>query len=883
MIKGLNKDQVEQSRKLHGDNIIHEAEQETFWDKFKGAFDDPMIKLLLVIAAIMAIMAVMGYAEFGEIIGIVISVLLVTGISAKTEIASDNEYRKLKDSTKKEVCKVHRDGKVVELEINELVVGDLVIIQSGDKIPADGYLYQGELRVDNSALNGEAEECRKVAVSDFKAYKELAMTADVTGDTFVDAHSLFRGAVVFNGEGIMEITKVGMKTMMGAMAEDMADDEVESPLKVKLAKLASQISMFGYIGSVVIALALLAHKVVIAGGFADYFANGGVMVFKDVLEAIMLAVVIVVMAVPEGLPLMIAIVLMRNTAKMLQNNVLVRKPIGIETAGSLNILFSDKTGTITKGELEVVEFFDGNLKDSYKDGSKIKEMMALCIGKNTGSMFDANGKVIGGNATDKALLNFLTQAEMNKLEDLKVEKSQGFNSANKYSASQLSGKTVYKGAPERLLTKATKMLDENGNVVAIDKKKINDKIDRLAERAMRVLSFAYSESELIEDTLPDDLVMVGFVGIRDDVRPEAKQAIKEVQNAGVQVVMITGDRKETAVAIAKEAGLLNSKSDVALTSEELNKMSDKEVKAILPNLKVIARALPTDKSRMVKLAQELNLVCGMTGDGVNDAPALKRADVGFAMGSGTDVAKEAGAIVILDDNFKSIENAILYGRTIYNNILKFIKFQLTINVGAVAVCAIAPFFGIEEPLKITHILWINLVMDGLGALALGSEPALKKYMLEKPKSRTQSIVSAKMMNQILFAGAWVAVLSFAFLKAPFFINMFANTEEHMTAYFSMFVLCAVFNGFNVRSNTINIFEHIKENMSFLKVMGVIVIVQAALTLVGGELFSCTPITVKHWLVIIAMAFTIIPVDMIRKVIFNSLDKEKDLKNLAKSA
>lgn len=883
MIKGLNKGQVEQSRKLHGDNIIHEAEQETFWDKFKGAFDDPMIKLLLVIAAIMAIMAVMGYAEFGEIIGIVISVLLVTGISAKTEIASDNEYRKLKDSTKKEVCKVHRDGKVVEVEINELVVGDLVIIQSGDKIPADGYLYQGELRVDNSALNGEAEECRKVAVSDFKAYKELAMTADVTGDTFVDAHSLFRGAVVFNGEGIMEITKVGMKTMMGAMAEDMADDEVESPLKVKLAKLASQISMFGYIGSVVIALALLAHKVVIAGGFADYFANGGVMVFKDVLEAIMLAVVIVVMAVPEGLPLMIAIVLMRNTAKMLQNNVLVRKPIGIETAGSLNILFSDKTGTITKGELEVVEFFDGNLKDSYKDGSKIKEMMALCIGKNTGSMFDANGKVIGGNATDKALLNFLTQAEMNKLEDLKVEKSQGFNSANKYSASQLSSKTVYKGAPERLLTKATKMLDENGNVVAIDKKKINDKIDRLAERAMRVLSFAYSESELIEDTLPDDLVMVGFVGIRDDVRPEAKQAIKEVQNAGVQVVMITGDRKETAVAIAKEAGLLNSKSDVALTSEELNKMSDKEVKAILPNLKVIARALPTDKSRMVKLAQELNLVCGMTGDGVNDAPALKRADVGFAMGSGTDVAKEAGAIVILDDNFKSIENAILYGRTIYNNILKFIKFQLTINVGAVAVCAIAPFFGIEEPLKITHILWINLVMDGLGALALGSEPALKKYMLEKPKSRTQSIVSAKMMNQILFAGAWVAVLSFAFLKAPFFINMFANTEEHMTAYFSMFVLCAVFNGFNVRSNTINIFEHIKENMSFLKVMGVIVIVQAALTLVGGELFSCTPITVKHWLVIIAMAFTIIPVDMIRKVIFNSLDKEKDLKNLAKSA
>ncbi len=883
MIKGLNKGQVEESRKLHGDNIIHEAKPETFWDKFKGAFDDPMIKLLLAIAAIMAIMAFMGYAEFGELIGIAISVLLVTGISAKTEMASDNEYRKLKDSAKKDVCKVHRDGKIVEIEIDDLVVGDMVILQSGDKIPADGYLYQGDLRVDNSALNGEAEECKKFAVNDSKAYKEAAMTADVTGDTFVDAHSLFRGAVVFNGEGIMEVTKVGMKTMMGAMAEDMADDEVDSPLKVKLSKLASQISMFGYIGSVVIALALLGHKVIVAGGFSDYFASGGVMVFKDVLEAIMLAVVIVVMAVPEGLPLMIAIVLMRNTSKMLQNNVLVRKPIGIETAGSLNILFSDKTGTITKGQLEVVEFFDGNLKDSYKEGSMVKEMMKLCIGKNTGAMFDAEGKVIGGNATDKALLNFLTQEEMNKLTNITVEKSQGFNSANKYSASQLDGKTVYKGAPERLLAKATKMIDENGNVVAINKDKINEKIDGLAVRAMRVLSFAYSESELVDDTLPEDLVIVGFVGIRDDVRPEAKQAIEEVQNAGIQVVMITGDRKETAVAIAKEAGLLRSKSDVALTSEELNKMSDDEVKSIIPNLRVIARALPTDKSRMVRLAQELNLVCGMTGDGVNDAPALKRADVGFAMGSGTDVAKEAGAIVILDDNFKSIENAILYGRTIYNNILKFIKFQLTINVGAVAVCAIAPFFGIEEPLKITHILWINLVMDGLGALALGSEPALKKYMLEKPKSRTQSIVSSTMMNQILFAGAWVTILSFIFLKTPFFVNMFSNTEEHMTAYFSMFVLCAVFNGFNVRSNTVNIFEHIKENISFLKVMGIIVVVQVILTIVGGDFFSCTPITSGHWLVIIAMAFTIIPVDMIRKFIFNNLVKEKTSESIVEAA
>lgn len=865
---GLTDEEVSKSRESNGSNKIIEAEPETFWDKFKDAFGDPMIKLLLAIAGIMLVMAFMGYAEFGELIGIAISVLLVTGISAKTEIASDNEYRKLKDSTKKDVCKVYRNSKVVEIEVDELVVGDMVILQSGDKIPADGYLYKGDLRVDNSALNGEAEECKKFEVEDALSFEEVAITAEITGDTFVDKHSLFRGAVIFNGEGIMKVTKVGMSTMMGKMAEDMADDEVDSPLKVKLTKLAEQISMFGYIGSVVIALALLFHKVLVAGGFSEYLSIGGILIFKDVLEAIMLAVVIVVMAVPEGLPLMIAIVLMRNTSKMLQSNVLVRKPIGIETAGSLNILFSDKTGTITKGELEVVEFFDGNLEDTYKDGLKVKEMMKLAIGKNTGAMFDNNGKVIGGNATDKALLNFLSKEEMEKLEDVVVEKSQGFNSTNKYSASQLEGKTVYKGAPERLLAKATKMLDKDGNVVEINKYKVNTKIDELATRAMRVLSFAYSESALIEDTLPEDLVIIGFVGIRDDVRPEAKKAIEEVQNAGVQVVMITGDRKETAVAISKEAGLLKSGNDIALTSEELNKMSDEEVKAIIPNLRVIARALPTDKSRMVKLAQELNLVCGMTGDGVNDAPALKRADVGFAMGSGTDVAKEAGSIVILDDNFKSIESAILYGRTIYNNILKFIKFQLTINVAAVAVCAIAPFLGIEEPLKITHILWINLVMDGLGALALGAEPALKKYMLEKPKSRNQNLVSKNMMSQVLFSGAWVTALSFTFLKLPVFLNMFGTEAQHMTAYFSLFVLCAVFNGFNVRSEGVNIFEHISENKGFTKVMSIIVIVQVLLTFVGGKLFSCTPFGLQQWLVILGLGVTIIPVDLFRKAVIN---------------
>ena len=874
MLRGLNDQEVLDNRQRFGDNKIIEAEPETFLDKFKDAFGDPMIKLLIAIACIMAIMAFLGYAEWGELIGIVISVLLVTGISAKTEMSSDNEYRKLKDGTKKELCKVYRNGKIVEIEVDDVVVGDRIIIQSGDKIPADGVLCSGAIAVDNSALNGESEECKKYAIPNDFIYREVA----ITGDTFVDKHSLFRGAVVVNGEGVLEVKKVGMMTMMGEMAKDMQDDDVESPLKVKLSKLADSISKFGYIGAVVIAITLMIHKVIVAGGVSPYFDLGMMYVFKDLLEVLMLAVVIIVMAVPEGLPLMIAIVLMQNTSKMLQNNVLVRKPIGIETAGSLNILFSDKTGTITKGELEVVEFFDGDLKDSYQSSKYIKEYMGLCIGKNTGAMFDNNDKVIGGNATDKALLNFLGKNEMNSLNDIKVVKSQGFNSANKYSAAELENVTVYKGAPERLLGKATKYINQNGQVLPIDKDKLNAKIDSLADKAMRVLSFAYSESELIEDALPDDLVIVGFVGIRDDVRPEAKQAIKEVQNAGVQVVMITGDRKETAVAIAKDSGLIKSDDELAFTSEELNKMTDDEIKAVITKIRVIARALPTDKSRMVRIAQELNLVCGMTGDGVNDAPALKRADVGFAMGSGTDVAKEAGSIVILDDNFKSIENAILYGRTIYNNILKFIKFQLTINVAAVAVSAISPFFGVEEPLKITHILWINLVMDGLGALALGAEPALKKYMSEKPKSRTQSLVNKNMMSQVLCAGAWLGVISFAFLKLPFFKEFFENEGQHLTAYFSMFVFSAVANGFNVRSEGINIFDHIKENKGFIKVMLAIVLVQIILTFVGGEIFSCTPFGIKGWLIIIVMSLTMIPVDMLRKIIMKSSEKSLTYEN-----
>lgn len=878
--KGLNDQQVRQSREKYGNNVIPDSEPTTFWAEFKETFSDPMIKILLFIAGLMVIMFFLGYAEIYEPIGTVVAVLIVAFVTAKTGVASDTKYRELKNSTKKDVCKVYRNSMVTVIEVDDVVVGDKVLLQSGDKIPADGILVEGDLRVDNSALNGEAEECKKFATD-----ISTEMADNITGDTFVDKYSLFRGAVVFDGTGVLDVRKVGLKTMMGKMAEEMQEDEVDSPLKVKLGKLAHQISTFGYIGAFVIAVFYMAYFVLNAGGIEQYLSIGWAEILKNVIDAVSLAIVIIVCAVPEGLPLMISLVLMQNTSKMLDHNVLVRKAEGIETAGSLNILFSDKTGTITKGMLEVVEFFMPNGDtipiDNLGLHSKVKALLDISIGKNTASMFDANHKVIGGNATDQALMKFIGEETYNVLtneSEYSVTNSQGFNSSNKFSQVEIKelGKTFYKGAPEKFLSIATKALDEDGNEVELNFDEINEKINTLASRAMRVLAFGYSNSSMTENAINDDVVLIGFVAIRDDVRPEAKMAIKEVMDAGIQVVMITGDRLETAVSIAEDAGLIQNQSDKALTSTELNSLSDDEIKSMIKDIRVIARALPTDKSRMVRICQEMNLVVGMTGDGVNDSPALKRADVGFAMGSGTEAAKEAGKIVVLDDNFRSIKDAILYGRTIYHNILKFCKFQLVINVAAVVVSAIAPFFGVDEPLKVTHLLFVNLVMDGLGAIMLGNESAKEKYMEEAPRRRDESIVSKKMMAQILTMGVWLVVISFAFLKLPFFDQFFNTEEQKLTAYFVLFILSALFNGFNVRDEKFAIFSGLNENTGFLKVFFVIIAVQACIVNAGlvnldifkwiGEMFSCVPFGITGWIVVIILGFTMIPVDIVRKCI-----------------
>lgn len=877
-LHGLNDKEVLKSRERFGSNEIPDSQPTTFWIEFKHTFKDPMIRVLLAITTLMIVMFFFGYAEIFEPVGTILAILIVAIVTAKTGVASDSKYRDLKSSVKKEQSKVFRNGRVSAIDMDEIVVGDMVLLQAGDKVPADGILISGHLNVNNAALNGEAEECMKSAAKADKQFPE-----EITGDTFVDESSLFRGAIIFDGEGILLVKKVGIETMMGRMALEMQEEEPASPLQVKLSILAGQISKIGYTGAIVIALVYFIHYIMLAGGIQAYLSMGWQDILMNLIDAVTIAIVIIVCAVPEGLPLMISIVLMQNTSKMLDHHVLVRKAEGIETAGALNILFSDKTGTITKGELEVVEFFsaDGTTIpleeiDVHRD---IRHHLNLAIGKNTSSMFDEEHKVIGGNATDQALMKFLGENAYLELQDSRIEiaAAQKFNSANKFSQAQIGNRTYYKGAPERLLAKATHYWGTDGHIHPLNPNTLNAKIDSLAEKAMRVLAFGYAECPLKEDQVGEHLILIGLTAIRDDVRPEAKMSIHQVQEAGIQVVMITGDRLETARAIAKDAGLVQSVEDVCLTSADLNSMSDEEIKKVLKHIRVIARALPTDKSRMVRICQEENLVVGMTGDGVNDSPALKRADVGFAMGSGTEAAKEAGKIVILDDNFTSIRDAIWYGRTIYHNILKFCKFQLVVNVAAVLVSALAPFLGVEEPLKVTHLLFVNLVMDGLGAMMLGNEPALELYMKERPRRRDESLVSRPMLMQICIMGLWLTAMSLLYLTSDIARGFFETDAQFMTSYFVLFIVSALFNGFNVRDDGFGIFRNLNQNPDFLRVFFLILAVQFCIVNVSmlpftaaqwiGNMFSCVPFGLKGWGLVIFLAFTMIPVDLLRKMVF----------------
>lgn len=862
---GLTAEQVEESRNKHGSNSLTQIPAEPLWKKILEGFKDPMIMILLVALVVQVVLFFLGQAEWFEPAGILIAIMIANGVASVSESKQEGKASALKaEEEAKETAKVIRDGKLEEIHVSEIVVGDIVYLQAGDKIPADGIVIEGELKVDQAALNGETEEADKIPCVDGASYdvKDL-----------LSRYYAYRGTVVCGGEGYMEIKVVGDNTLFGELALEVQEETRETPLQVKLGKLAKQISTFGYIGAIAIVVGVMA-KTLITGSIP----SGIYEWIRLIMDAITVAVTIIVCAVPEGLPMLTSILLSFQSMRMAKDNVLVHKINGLETAGSLSILFSDKTGTITEGRLSVVEMATGNVT-VFNALSKMPSNLALDVITGIGvnnSAVASDGAIIGGNSTDRALMSFLMSSNaVNSMTKEDVRAFNAFDSNRKMSSVTITrdgnSVTYVKGAPEKIIERCTHYIDENGEIKElVEKNYLTSYIDAQAGRSMRLLAVAK-----VDGTSEDaELTLVCVISIRDNVRKEAIDAIKEVQNAGIQVVMVTGDRKETAVAIAKEAGLLQSNDDVALTSAEMAEKSDEELKKILPHLRVVSRALPTDKSRLVRIAQELDLVVGMTGDGVNDSPALKKADVGFAMGSGTEVAKEAGDITILDDNFASIEKAILYGRTMFKSIRKFLIFQLTVNVAAVLTCFIGPLLGENVVMTVIQLLLINLAMDTLAAIAFGSEPALKEYMREKPIPRNASIISKEMFTQIIISALYITFICLSILFLPPIRNLFGNVDTTYlkSALFATFMMAITFNGFNARTSHMNPFEGLGRNKSFLIVMFAIFAMQFIFVTFGGNVLSVESLSPMSWLICVVLAFLVVPIDMIRKA-FTKKSKE----------
>ncbi|KAL6054184.1 P-type Ca(2+) transporter [Balamuthia mandrillaris] len=848
------------------------------------------------------VLAFLGHAEWVEPIGIAFAVFIATFVATWSEFKNEASFRELQEKASRLKNNVFRGGEAIEVLASDIVVGDYVLLQEGDKVPADGKLLYGELYANQASLTGENEALAKTPAPEGyePASRELS-----------DPHLLFRGSVIDEGEGVMIVDKVGVNTFSGALEEELAEkDTRESPLQVKLANLANQISMVGYIGATLIAISFLFKQFVMDQGYSwqamlTYVQNWQ-DASRDTVTAIILAIIVIVVAVPEGLPMMIAIVLSLNMRKLLKEQVLVRRLLGIETAGSLNILFADKTGTLTFGQFQPAKFVSGSLNtyDTYESVPKgLRTILAFSLKEATSAHITSSGKLIGGNSSDRALLQFVSTQDRHKSEDVVIEKEILFSSKHKFSAVQVSGLlpkgmclhpsegsssstkegellsgtiSLVKGATDEVLKQCTTYYDDEGWQQPLTQlAPIINEIDYLSTQGIRVIAVATSDEPLEDSSktnrLPSNMALVGIVGVLDQVRPESPEAVATAQRAGIQVVMITGDRKETAAAVAKEVGLLRGTKREVITSEELNSMSDKELKQLLPRLSVVARALPTDKSRLVRVAQEQGKVVGMTGDGVNDSSALKKADVGFAIGSGSAVAKEAADIVILDDNFRSITRAILYGRTIFKSIRKFIVFQSTVNVGAMVIAFLGPFIGYDFPLTLIQLLWVNLVMDTLAALAFGGEAALNRYMNERPVERTQSIISPAMWSSIIINGLFITLLCHIFLTYDGVEEVFRRDGQpdqkvFLTAFFAFFIFLTTFNAFNVRTTRLNIFDNIHKNTGFVVVVTLIFLVQITFTWIGGSVLRTVPLTLNEWLSVIVASSIIIPFDFLRKTL-----------------
>ncbi len=845
---GLSSKEVIISRSKYGSNILTKKKKNTFIKLVIESLGDPIVKILLMALAIKVIFLFKNSNSF-ETIGILMAIVFSCVISALSEYGSEKAFEKLNIENSSINVKVKRNNKKTIVKMEEIVVGDIIFLETGDKIPCDGIIIQKEIYVNESILTGESKEKLK-KIND----------------------CVYKGTIVTSKDCVILATLVGDKTFYGKIANDIQSSTIESPLKERLKVLANDISKLGYLSALVILISYLFSAVVIPNNFNIINLINCVNLLEHLIYGLTLSVAVVVMAVPEGLPMMITLVLSSNMKRMIKKNVLVRKLVGIETAGSLNILFTDKTGTLTEGKLKVSHFMDADFNE-YNSIEKIKlnthlyNLVFQSLVYNNDA-YITEESIVGSNTTDRTILEFV---KSDNKDSYKILDKVPFDSAIKYSSvtTNYNTKTTFiKGAYEKIVDKCSMYLDKNNKTKLIDKNKYKYIIDKNTSEGKRVLALAYTDNNV--------MILLGFIFIKDNIRQNAYNGIKTIKDAGIIVVMVTGDAKDTGSSVARELNIIGRPSDIVMSSEEFNNMSDDEVKKILLNLKVLYRSLPKDKNRLVYLAQEMKLIVGMTGDGVNDAPALKKADVGFSMGSGTEMAKETSDIVILDDNINSIATSILYGRTIFKSIRKFIIFQLSVNVCAVLLSVIGPFIGVLTPVTVIQMLWINMVIDTFAGLAFAFEAPSIEYMKELPKKRNEKIINKYMKNQIVLNGIFSTIVCIWFLKSKTILNIYSSEEYLLTAFFGLFIFLAVFNAFNARTYRINIFSNLLKNKAFLIVFGFIVIIQILLIYYGGELFRTTGLSIYEFEIMILLSFSIIPFDFIRKLILKKTNMSRDI-------
>ena len=872
--RGLDADEVVRSREMHGSNVLRPRKSKSFARRFFENLGDPVIRILLV-ALVVDLVFVFKGGDIFETVGIAISVFLASFISALSEHGGENAFRRLSCECDVGEYRVRRGGRTERVSINDIVVGDVVLLSAGEKVPADGNIVSGRMRVDQSAITGESKEIEKSPAN--------------AGDRSPSSRGvLLRGCPVVSGEGEMVVFAVGDDSFLGKISIEVQSDTRESPLKLRLTKLAKQISRLGYLAAALVAITFLFNCFVIDSGFSAELIliklKNVPYLLENLLHAFMLGLTVIVVAVPEGLPMMIAVVLSSNIRRMVKDNVLVRKPVGIEAAGSMNILFTDKTGTLTEGRMSVCGMLlpDGYLATdvhSLMRRDRISgEVYVDSCRLNNGAQ-EVGNEVVGGNSTDRALLKSVLPFCHG--ERACVLRRLPFDSAIKYSSVtvRLKGKELsfVKGAPEKLLPHVVSYLS-GGAELPFDmelRRQFERKIGELCEDGKRVLLVCTSNEIATARAVPE-LCVVCAVALGDPLRLTARRSVKELKDAGIGVVMITGDGKATATAIALGCGIIGGERTVVLDGAELERMSDGKICEVLPRLAVVSRALPTDKSRLVRIAQSRELVVGMTGDGVNDAPALKLADVGFAMGSGTDVSKDAGDIIVLDNNLASIVKAVLYGRNIFKSIRKFITLQLTMNLCAVGISMIGPFIGIDAPVTVVQMLWINIIMDTLGGLAFAGEAPSPLCMKEPPKRRDEPILNRYMVDQIVLLGGSTVALFLFFLRSPAVSEHFRYAHDGiylLTAFFALFIFTSVFNCFNCRCDRLKMLSGISKNPVFIIIMLMIAAVQIAFIYLGGSVLRTVPLTASELGFTMLMSLSVFPIELVRRLLWRLRGKK----------